>query len=87
MLAARHLCKPGANIDAIGYRATFFWLMTQIAPQQFAAFTKDGVPINAAFHAAAKVPAEWMGAGVVRHSPPFDLNEFIRLCKEERDGA
>jgi hypothetical protein len=54
-------------------------------PEQFAAFTKDGQPIDAAFRAAAKVPAEWMEVGVARQCPPFDMNEFTRLCAEERE--
>jgi hypothetical protein len=84
---AQHYCKPGADMQAIGYRVSFLWLGTQITPEQFAAFTKDGQPTDAAFRAAAKVPAEWMGVGVARHGPPFDVNEFMRLCAEERRGS
>ena len=80
-------CKPGADIQAVGYRVSFLWLMSRIVPEQFAAFTKDGQPIDAAFRAAAKVPAEWMEVGVVRRHPPFDVNEFTRLCAEERGGG
>jgi hypothetical protein len=82
---AQHYCKPGADIQAVGYRVSFLWLMSRIVPEQFAAFTKDGQPIDAAFRAAAKVPAEWMEVGVARQRPPFDMNEFTRLCAEERE--
>ena len=58
--------------------------MSRIVPEQFAAVTKDGQPIDAAFRAAAKVSAEWMGVGVVRQGPPFDMNEFTAaLCGRE----
>lgn len=79
---AKHYCRPGADMQAVGYRSSFLWLMSRILPEQFAPFTTDGQPIAAAFSAAAKVPAEWMGVGIVRDSLPFDVNEFLRLCAE-----
>jgi len=84
---AQHYCKAGADIQAVSYRVSFLWLMSRFVPEQFAAFTKDGQPIDAAFRAAAKVPAEWMGVGVARQGPPFDVNEFTRLCAEDSGGS
>jgi hypothetical protein len=81
----KHACKPGANIDAVSYRSSLVWLVNQIAPEQLARFTREGQPDDAVFHAAAKVPAEWMGVGMVRESLPFDVNEFLRLCGEETE--
>jgi hypothetical protein len=78
-------CKPGADIEAVSYRAGLVWLMTQIAPEHLARFTREGQPDDTVFRAAAKVPAEWMGVGVVREGPPFDVNEFMRLCGEETE--
>jgi hypothetical protein len=78
---AKQICKPGADIPALGYRATMLWLLSHIARERFAAFTKDGQPIDAVFRAAAKVPVEWMGEGLT-HQAPFDVNEFLRLCSE-----
>ena len=75
-------CKPGADTGAVYYRATSIWMMAHIAPEQLAQFTRDGQPDDAVFRAAAKVPTEWMGAGVVRQGPPFDVNEFLKLCGE-----
>ena len=83
---AQQICKPGADVYAVFYRLGFLWLMTQFVPDQIAAFTKEGQPIDAAFRAAAKVPAEWMGVGIVREGPPFDVNEFVRLCSEVHTG-
>jgi hypothetical protein len=78
----QQICKPGADIHALGYRASLLWLLTQIAGKEFAPFVKDGQPIDAAFRAAAKVPAEWMGEGPTRQAP-FNVDEFLSLCSEE----
>ena len=76
---AEQICKPGADIPALGYRASMLWLLSQIARERFEPFTKDGQPIDAAFRAAAKVPVEWMGEGFTTKAP-FDVDEFLRLC-------
>src|ERR1700682_1262909 len=76
----KHACKPGADIEAVCYRAGLVWLITQIAPEDLARFTREGQPDDAVFRAAAKVPAEWIGVGIVQQGPPFDVNEFLRLC-------
>src|SRR5262249_34489952 len=78
----KQACKPGAEIVAVSYRATFPWLMRLIAPEDLR-FTQDCQPDDSVFRAAAKVPAEWTGVGIVRDGPPFDLNEFLRLCGQE----
>jgi hypothetical protein len=56
-----------------------------VFPPQLARFTREGQPDDAVFRAAAKVPAEWVGVGIVRESLPFDVNEFLRLCGEETE--
>lgn len=75
------VCKPGSNIEAVGYRTGFLWMMNQIAPEDLARFTLDGQPSDSVFHAAANIAAEWMGVGIVRQGPPFDVAEFLRLCE------
>jgi hypothetical protein len=69
------VCKPGADLHAVFYRSSFLWLITQMAPEQLERFTEEAMS-----RAAAKVPAEWMGVGIVRDGPPFDVNEFLALC-------
>jgi len=76
---AEAICKPGADFRAVGYRSTMIWIMNRLAPEQIAPFMKDGQPTDAVFLAASKVPLEWLGTGV-RRGPPFDVNEFLRLC-------
>jgi hypothetical protein len=78
----KRACKPGADVEAVSYRAGLIWLMTQMAPEERARFTRDGQPNDAVFRAAANVPAEWMGVGIERQGPPFDVQEFLRLCGE-----
>ena len=80
--AAEHICPPGTNIEALGYRLSMLWLLGQIAPKQFLVFTKDGQPTDAVFHAAAKVSVQWMGEGIADR-PPFNVDEFLRLCGEQ----
>ena len=79
----KQACKPGADATAVFYRASLIWMLTQIAPELLVRFTRDGQPDDVVFRAAATVPAEWMGVGIVREGPPYDVNEFLRLCEEE----
>ncbi len=74
-------CKPGSNTGAAYYRSTSIWVMTQIAPELLTRFMRDGQPDDAVFRAAAKVPMEWEGIGIVRKGPPFDVDEFLKLCE------
>ena len=80
---AEQICKPGADIQAIGYRAGMLWILSQIARERFSRFTKDGHPIDAVFRAAATVPIEWMGEAITTRAP-FDVDEFLRLCGEQQ---
>lgn len=34
------------------------------------------------FRAAAEIPMEWMGVGIVRQGLPLDAEEFLRLVRE-----
>jgi len=83
----RQTCTPGADIAAVGYRTMNPQMMNQIAPEQLARFMRDGEPQESVFRAAAKVPVEWMGVGIVRQGPPFDVNEFLRLCGEKTEAV
>jgi hypothetical protein len=77
--AMKSACKPGADIEAVGYRSVFLWMMSYIAPED-PRFTRDRQPDEAVFRAAAMVPAVWMGSA--RQGPPFDVMEFLQLCGE-----
>jgi len=77
----KQACKPGADTGAVYYRATSIWMMDRFAPEPLAQFMRDGEPDDAVFRAAAKVPMEWTGVGIVQTGPPFDVNEFLKLCE------
>ncbi len=79
------ICKPGADIQAVFYRASLLSLMTYFAPEQLASLRKDGQFDEAVFRAAAKVPMEWIGARIVRQGPPLNMDEFLRLCGQTGD--
>lgn len=81
----KQACKPESDIQAVGYRTMLVWMMNHIAPQQLAPFMQDGEPNDSVFRAAATVPAEWVGVEVTRDGPPFDVNEFLKLCGEGPD--
>jgi hypothetical protein len=34
------------------------------------------------FRAAAEIPMEWMGVGIVRRGLPFDPDDFLRRVRE-----
>jgi hypothetical protein len=69
------LCKPGVDLQAVCYRAQNLALAFMLAQEQLDRFSKEKL-----IGAAARVPMEWMGAGIVRQGPPYDFNEFLRLC-------
>ena len=73
-------CKPGANIEAISYRASQLFLMSFYAPEHLEKMTANGQPSDSVFSAVAKMPMEWMGVGIVRQGPPFNFDEFLHLC-------
>ena len=95
-----HVCKPGADVRAVYYRQAALDLLrllsqqkpfSEMAGQEFkakiTALMTDGAFRDAAFRAMAKVPMEWMEVGVVRDSPPYDFEEFLRLCEQQETGT
>jgi hypothetical protein len=69
------ISEQQAKADDSEIRTQLESFRTQIAP-----LIKDGEFTDAAFKAMARVPMEWMAAGVVREGPPYDFEEFLRLC-------
>jgi hypothetical protein len=79
----RQICKPGADMAAIGYRAAMLNLLTRVAPERLEPWCKDGRLDDGVLRAAARVQLEWMGVGITRQGWPFDVEEFVRLCGEK----
>ncbi len=68
-------CKPGANIRAVTYRAGMIAMFLRVAPE-----LQD--KLDAVFRAAAEIPMEWIGVGIVQHGWTFDPNDFMRRVRE-----
>lgn len=75
----QHACKPGANIQAVTYRANMLGMLLHVAPSMMEPLVQD--KLDAAFRAAATIPMEWIGAEV-RKGFPFDADDFIRRVRE-----
>jgi hypothetical protein len=80
LYALQSICKPGADIRVVAYRASMLSLITTFAAEHLAPWTKEGQLDEAVFHAAAKVRMEWMGVGIIRQDFPVDMDGFLRLC-------
>ena len=81
-----HACRPGADLQAVGYRAAVLLMLIHLASnpenpiKELGPWLKEDQLEEVVFAAAAKIPMEWMGVGIVRDGPPLDVNEFVRLC-------
>lgn len=75
-------CKPGADIRAVTYRASVLGLLRHAAPEVLEPWTKEDQLEAVIFRAAAQVPMEWMGFGIVRQGFPFDFEDFMRRVRE-----
>ena len=73
------VCKPGADTQALWFRCAMLQLFISIVPEaELSPWVKDGLPDDAMFREMARIPMEWMGVGVSRRGPPFDLDELMR---------
>ena len=73
-------CKPGANIKAVFYRATKIEILRSVTPAVMEPLLRD--KSDAVFRAAAEIPMEWIGVGIVHHGWVFDLDDFVRPVNE-----
>lgn len=80
MAVLEHLCKPGAEVKAVVYRANKIGILRTVAPEIMEPLIKD--KLDAVLHTAATIPIEWIGVDVVRKGLPFDADDFIRRVRE-----
>jgi hypothetical protein len=73
-------CTPGANIQAIFYRANMIGMLQLVMPESVNPLIQD--KLEAVVQTAATIPMEWMGSGIVRRGFPFDAHEFLRRVRE-----
>jgi len=77
MAIFEHTCKPGAIVKAVVFQANMVGMLQYVAPHIFEPWTKNGELTEPVFRAAAQVPMEWIGVGVVRKGLPFDIEDFM----------
>src|ERR1041384_6229707 len=73
----KNVCKPGADVQAVWYRMSLVWVLSQVAREQLAAWTKEGELDDAVYRTIAKIPMEWIGNNE-REGLPFDVEDFFR---------
>jgi hypothetical protein len=79
--AYQRACRPEANVRAVFERVSLLGLL-QIAGKLSPSWLRDGVPDDAVFQVAPKIPISRMQRGVVYHKWPFDVDEFIKQVEE-----
>lgn len=77
MDVAQQMCKPGADIEAVFYRSSMIWLLSQFAKEKFAPWITDKQVSDVVFRTMSKIPMEWLGH-TPRRDLPFDVEEFFR---------
>jgi hypothetical protein len=69
----QRLCSPGANVDAVWYRASMLGMLDMVIPGWMENADADRIT-----RVAAAFPMKNMKVGVVHDGPPFDLQEFLK---------
>jgi hypothetical protein len=73
------VCKAGADISAVAYRAMMLHLLPMVAREQIAPLMKDDGKFDAnVYREFAGLPMTWLPQGSMRGGTPFDVNEFLR---------
>jgi hypothetical protein len=84
---AKKVCKPGADLGALDFRADMIWLINETEKERIAPWMKDGQPDDAVFRVAAKIPMNGMGVGTPHQSFPFDVDEFFRRLHNSKPAG
>ena len=71
-------CSPGADVQAVWFRAAILETLKQLRPELLAPWIHDGEFDDAVFQVAATFPMKKMRTGVVREGLPFDVEGFVK---------
>ena len=71
-------CSPGADVQAIWFRASMLEAMKLTTPDMLAPWTHDGDLDDAVFQVAATFPMKKMAIGVEQKGLPLDVEEFVK---------
>lgn len=72
------MCSPGANVEAVWYRASMLGLLEMLAGKMLTPWTNDGELDDKVIQVAATFPMKKMEVGVIHEGPPFDVAEFLK---------
>jgi hypothetical protein len=84
---AKKVCKPGADFDALDFRADMIWLINETEKQRLTPWMKNDQPDDAVFRVAAKIPMKGMGVGIQTRGFPFDIDDFFRRVRSQKPGT
>jgi hypothetical protein len=73
------LCKPGADVTAISYRATKLELLRHILPDIMEPLIQE--KLDGVLKAVSEIPMKWIGAKV-HHGWTFDPEDFLHRVRE-----
>lgn len=71
-------CSPGANVEAVWYRASMLGLLEMLPGNMLTPWTNDGELDDKVIQVAATFPMKKMEVGVVHERLPFDVEEFLK---------
>jgi hypothetical protein len=69
----QRLCSPGANVEAVWYRASMITMLDMISPGWM-----GQADVGKVAALAATIPMKTMKVGVVHEGPPFDVQESLK---------
>lgn len=73
------LCRPGATVTAISYRAGKVEMLRSILPDVMEPLIQE--KLDGVLKAASEIPMKWIGA-TVHHGWTFDPDDFLRRVRE-----
>jgi hypothetical protein len=76
----KQACGPGADVRAIFERVSNLTILQEVGI--LAPWLKNGVPDDAVFHVAAKMPMRRRQTGDVYQTSRFDVDEFIKQVEQ-----
>jgi hypothetical protein len=81
----KSICSPAADIFSVWYRASMLGLCDRVG--LLSRWLKDGYLDDAVIKVAADFPMDKLDVDVVRHSLPFDVQEFLKRIDAESEKA
>ena len=79
------VCRPGADIRAVWYRAVMLQLLSRQA-DLLSSWVRNGEFDDAVLKVAARFPIKKLHVGVVHQGFPLDVEEFVKQIREEAEG-